>query len=327
MKRALLILICVVALCTSASAHSGRTDENGGHTDHSTGEYHYHHGYPAHQHKDMDGDGDKDCPYNFDDKTGWNSGTATGTGGSSTKTAEVIKEVEVVKEVEAIKEVPVVPKKSKIFTSILIVLVVIIGGALFDSIKNNAQSNKIANELRVKDQDNKRTIARLEEKVYQERVFVSQKNAEIEGYKATIKKLRHDLDEEELDAQLRRDLCNAWLASKLGDSYLLRLSDAPDHIELGKDNLPYSTAKRSVERWGHECSYYVADSAFKSGKGIYHRHDCPACNRKKNCPHELHFTTVIGHKNYAPCKICIPHAELPKWQREYIKAVEVFRVD
>ena len=31
-------------------AHPGRTDEYGGHYNHSTGEYHYHHGESAHQH-------------------------------------------------------------------------------------------------------------------------------------------------------------------------------------------------------------------------------------------------------------------------------------
>lgn len=50
-------------------AHSGRTDGAGGHTDHSTGEYHYHHGCPAHDHYDMDGDGDIDCPYEYDNRT------------------------------------------------------------------------------------------------------------------------------------------------------------------------------------------------------------------------------------------------------------------
>ena len=67
-------LLFVLALCLSlsvvVSAHPGRTDSEGGHTDHETGEYHYHHGYPAHQHYDMDDDGDLDCPYSFDDKTG-----------------------------------------------------------------------------------------------------------------------------------------------------------------------------------------------------------------------------------------------------------------
>lgn len=54
-------------------AHPGRTGGNGGHTNHSTGEYHYHHGYSAHGHYDIDGDGVVDCPYDFDDKTNHNS--------------------------------------------------------------------------------------------------------------------------------------------------------------------------------------------------------------------------------------------------------------
>lgn len=76
----LLKLLIAFALCLSlsvtASAHSGRTDSNGGHTDSETGEYHYHHGYPAHQHYDMDDDGYLDCPYSFDDETG-SSGNKT----------------------------------------------------------------------------------------------------------------------------------------------------------------------------------------------------------------------------------------------------------
>lgn len=74
-----LLIVLLVTPCL-AMAHPGRTDSNGGHTDSSTGEYHYHHGYPAHDHYDMDGDGRKDCPYNFDDKTGYNSGSHSSSG-------------------------------------------------------------------------------------------------------------------------------------------------------------------------------------------------------------------------------------------------------
>lgn len=72
MKKVLLvisILTAFVSLVLCVNAHSGGTDGSGGHTDHSTGEYHYHHGYPAHDHYDMDNDGDLDCPYDFKDKT------------------------------------------------------------------------------------------------------------------------------------------------------------------------------------------------------------------------------------------------------------------
>lgn len=80
----LAMLLCFVLM--PVYAHPGKTDANGGHYDHSTGEYHYHHGYPAHDHRDIDGDGHLDCPYNFDDKTGQNSsasGSSPGTTGSA----------------------------------------------------------------------------------------------------------------------------------------------------------------------------------------------------------------------------------------------------
>lgn len=70
LHKMLFALVLCLSLSVVAYAHPGRTDSEGGHTDSSTGEYHYHHGYPAHQHYDMDDDGDLDCPYSFDDKTG-----------------------------------------------------------------------------------------------------------------------------------------------------------------------------------------------------------------------------------------------------------------
>ena len=74
---ALFIFLLLPSIPLIAYAHPGRTDGRGGHTDHSTGEYHYHHGYPAHDHYDMDGDGDIDCPYDFDDQTNHSSGGRT----------------------------------------------------------------------------------------------------------------------------------------------------------------------------------------------------------------------------------------------------------
>lgn len=71
MKRAILCLTLALFICLPGLAHPGRTDARGGHTNHSTGKYHYHHGYPEHQHA-----GGK-CPYDFDDKTGENSGPSS----------------------------------------------------------------------------------------------------------------------------------------------------------------------------------------------------------------------------------------------------------
>lgn len=71
MKRWIAFVVLLLLIPLAVMAHSGRTDKNGGHTDHSTGEYHYHHGYPAHQH--INGV----CPYNFDDQTNHKSGSST----------------------------------------------------------------------------------------------------------------------------------------------------------------------------------------------------------------------------------------------------------
>ena len=53
-KRTILTVILCLSLSVTASAHSGRTDANGGHRDNKNvsglGSYHYHHGYPAHLH-------------------------------------------------------------------------------------------------------------------------------------------------------------------------------------------------------------------------------------------------------------------------------------
>lgn len=65
------------ALSTTVFAHPGRTDSSGGHYDRETGEYHYHHGFEAHQH--VNGE----CPFDFVDLTGQNSG-GDGSGGTRT---------------------------------------------------------------------------------------------------------------------------------------------------------------------------------------------------------------------------------------------------
>lgn len=73
-KRILFVLFILLITLFSTpivSAHSGRTDSNGGHYDTSTGEYHYHHGYPAHQHPNGK------CPYEYDDKTDHSSNNSS----------------------------------------------------------------------------------------------------------------------------------------------------------------------------------------------------------------------------------------------------------
>ena len=78
MIKMLMILLILPSIVFPVYAHPGRTDSQGGHTDHSTGAYHYHHGYSAHDHYDMDGDGDIDCPYDFRDNPRETQGNKSG---------------------------------------------------------------------------------------------------------------------------------------------------------------------------------------------------------------------------------------------------------
>ena len=45
------VLLFILLFPSFAISHPGGTDGNGGHSNHSTGEYHYHHGYSADQHE------------------------------------------------------------------------------------------------------------------------------------------------------------------------------------------------------------------------------------------------------------------------------------
>lgn len=94
MKRVICILL-VIVFCFPfvVYAHPGRTDSSGGHTDKSTGKYHYHHGYSAHDHYDMDKDGDLDCPYDFDDNTSHKIGSSVTTSSNNISDKSEVKKV------------------------------------------------------------------------------------------------------------------------------------------------------------------------------------------------------------------------------------------
>lgn len=77
----LILLPLVFSLHTYA--HSGRTDSNGGHFNHQTGEYHYHHGYSAHQHPNGI------CPYSTSHGSSGSSGSS-GSDKSSDNTWAII---------------------------------------------------------------------------------------------------------------------------------------------------------------------------------------------------------------------------------------------
>jgi hypothetical protein len=130
----MLILLFIPAMTMTAYAHPGRTDGNGGHTDQSTGDYHYHHGYPAHDHYDIDGDGYLDCPYLYVPKnsTGYGNGAQAQTGGYDSAV-----DIDIDKLLEEHRNRPQDFTYSYIvfgFTVVIIILSVILGKATADDL-------------------------------------------------------------------------------------------------------------------------------------------------------------------------------------------------
>lgn len=122
------LFVFIACIPMSSYAHSGRTDGNGGHIDHSTGEYHYHHGYPAHQHWDMNNDGKLDCPYLFDNKTNRNSGNSNSSTSKNTATSSTVPKTESKKDTDDSK-----PLHEQILeASVLIGVIGFIAYELFD---------------------------------------------------------------------------------------------------------------------------------------------------------------------------------------------------
>lgn len=154
MKKVIYILTIISLLASfapGAKAHPGRTDSNGGHTDNSTGEYHYHHGYSAHDHYDMDGDGDVDCPYDFKDKTGANSGSPSSNKSQSSNYSSITDSTTVRTEIitkTVTKEVSYIPSWMYWVIGILIVTILIMALVI------KAKCKEIARQERMrKDED------------------------------------------------------------------------------------------------------------------------------------------------------------------------------
>ena len=76
----ILVIVLLISVPFPVFAHSGGTDEYGGHYVDGTSEYHYHHGWPAHDH-----DGGE-CPYDFVDNVDHDRDESSDDSSSSTPT-------------------------------------------------------------------------------------------------------------------------------------------------------------------------------------------------------------------------------------------------
>lgn len=292
--RILSALIIASALIGSVSAHQGRTDTNGGHTDNSTGEYHYHHGYPAHDHYDMDGDGDEDCPYDFKDQTGSSSGSSGYSSGSSSnyKTSTPTQKTETI--VKTITEkVPYIPDWVFLVFGVSGIAIILLWRRV-SVVQEQKESTEKA--LKTKIETLKKDVANMQwqrNKRAEEKLELSAKHRTEIAALAARNQMTHAIGSSRL---------NADLARVFGDDYLYRASGAPEGHTVDEKGLPIGTPSDGLP-WGKEYTFY-------RGKTVFHRCDC--CHARS-----AHITNAMLLDDHTPCKVCNPALPELDWVYRY----------
>ena len=282
MKRIILFICfaaCLISLVVpTVFAHPGKTDSQGGHTDHSTGEYHYHHGYSAHDHYDMDGDGVVDCPYNFDDKTDHSSGDSNSSSSYVTTPRYTTPPATVPTHIQTVtqKEDELVPNW------VYWVLFILSVSTIISFVSNKRKQNTIDHMK----YEHKNEIALLRNSCDKRIALKNATDAEIECIRSEVAELTEK--RKELLILLRKD------QEKLDDLKLIRcrMKNAPLDITFANDGMPIYWKPSTVKPYG-DYSVYINEK-----NNIYHVDRLCASIRSS----KEHIFNVIGHAR--PCKKC-----------------------
>lgn len=304
---ATLILACFLLSAPLISAHPGRTDEDGGHYDSGTGKYHYHHGYSAHNHYDMDGDGDKDCPHNFDDKTGWNSGNSTtnkttGSYASSyTTTAKPPNATTVPKAPEAPSSDPV---WLYMLSGLLFVSCVGLGvssGKMHEKMKKAEKENTAALSF-MRNSYHQRVEEVKQEQMQKYQEALAQKGAS----EKDLSRLQQSIDKERKELYSIRT--QIWKEKQ--ELYKLkiqrhRIKNAPTDVIIPEDGMPVWWKKDSNRPYGDYTVYVSQDTK------VFHTDRLCASYRAT----ETHVFHAMAYAR--PCKKCAENffdfKEVPEW--------------
>lgn len=327
MKRIISALICIsimLSLPQTAHAHPGKTDSAGGHTDRSTGEYHYHHGYEAHNHYDMDGDGEEDCPYDFHDKTNHDSGSSDNSSSNniydqpSTRSTvpSIVMTTAPVEEIETTEEVNTVPNW-------VYWVFCILAGIIFSMWQSMREKN--AEIKRMEDSYNK-SIQEIKEKHKQE---VSEKEnnllADAEYQRNCLETQIKEKDRlcAVADAErekAERKLHYVYKNINTGDTYFpdepflpkhLRKIAIPDDVYFTKDHVPVKGILTKSAPFGTYTVYVASKST------IFHEN--PSCANTSVTP--VHIFEAA--KNCRPCIRCgYGHTRnIPEWYTQLQREV------
>lgn len=328
--KAFILLLVLAALPVSVLAHPGRTDGFGGHTDRSTGEYHYHHGYSAHQHYDIDGDGEPDCPYDFKDKTDHSTGSGNSkTNYTTTPTTEATEPsirstMPTTPKTTAQKEEKPVP--TWVYWGFGIFFVVIL--FMWKIIRSQKEDIKTTNDSHEKEihhlKENYNRIRQdkraAEEELGRLKVKYEKNLREKNATDAELAKAREHLErtkatESETRAKIytaQRDLRNLQESVLIEEESIkkakaarLFFENAPMGISLSEDGKPVYWKSNPQKRYGDYTVYVKKDSA------VYHT-DRLCASYLSN---QAHIFDYISKRR--PCQKCARNAfdftEAPEW--------------
>ena len=337
-KRFIVLLTCLFTFALCVYAHPGRTDSAGGHTDHSTGEYHYHHGYFAHDHDDMDGDGDIDCPYDFDDQTGVNSGSSSSSDSdnssnrdlatpdldesysftpstsrtTSTEHNDTAPASSTITSTYSASE----PTRNKVSDMLIILVQIFLLIVILTLWRLNIKKDNIIDywQERYNSELNKNKKASEEFEKSKERIKAD--------YERNLQSYKELLEQNNKAASLQKsflldkfstdlDMFLGNISGIMGDVFLMRLSGAPQNSYIDKDGFP--GVKDSTDyQWGEEYTFFVSR---KNGYNLakYHRAGCRYCRNGR----PINALEIEEASIYSPCRICCPILPSTDWIQIY----------
>lgn len=328
--RCIFSLLCCIALSTTilitASAHPGGTNADGGHWDYDAGEYHYHHGYPAHDHYDSNGDGIVDCPYDFDDQTGINSGSSssgeTNSRSYSSYDYDPPETITVYKDREVIKEVPVTPTWIKWVLGISVVWIFYLlmsNRAAHDWNVNLERSIEHLNQTaKEKEAFHKDELQRMYE-VYKDKCFQFGKT-----HKEEIDKIASDKDKiistlQCENASLRAELHSVISSIPVGEAFypdpkrpelLMYKIEIPEDVYFNENRVPVKGIISNYAPFGEYTVFTLKNSP------VYHFNKY--CSNTFNTE-PVHLFWILGRKR--PCQRCGKNHDtmLPIWYMQLLE--------
>ena len=330
LRRIIFTFTTVVCILISAviavNAHSGKTDSDGGHTDHDTGEYHYHHGYPAHDHYDIDGDGDIDCPYDFVDQTSHNETDSKNAVSSQTKRSEsnnknVAEETSTYATViESTPPVPIAEGMSVIHSWEFWVIFILGIMCILLAVKihwKNEEIDEWQASYRNKRYEYEKSVSEVKEtcksKVEQNKIFYEN---EVHNLRSTVKELKSKNDSladdrivQDERVRMLLKLVNSQLPESMRGEISALLEDVysgsskiPNNVFFLDDSTPVSGSITDIKPYG-DLTAYVSRT-----KACYHKDRyCSGVNTP------VHAYEIID--KIPPCKKCATgyYTGIPEW--------------